>query len=159
MQKNLFLLLILFCYNSYVPIDLNGEENKMITINDLNKLKVIGKLGKSLGELITIEGQVIAEDRKTSSKLHWGKLMVKIDKINNENIKPVILEMRYRPSMEKDKWPIGKIHCLGYESGEFSGNPKEVYYLTGSPFCFRTHFIALQDIKDAGEPQAPNEKK
>lgn len=144
MQKFHCLWLILACF-IFSSIIANGEEKKIITVKDLNTLKVVGRLGIALGELITIEGRVATKEEYAYKER--GKLGIVIDKINNEKIDPVILEMLYMPAKSQDDWPTGRIHCFGYESGAFSGNPKGINYMTNHRFCFRTFFVALKDVK------------
>jgi len=129
------------------------EDRKSISVNELNDLKIIGKLGIPLGQAVEMEA-VIISGMSTNRKQNEGIYLLKVKSVAGKPLKVPVL-MPFRGQFEsaepfprnafelrKQKFPKEaegisdellkrlekdfvdtQVKCLGYESGCFGGVP------------------------------------
>ncbi|MDD3626683.1 MAG: hypothetical protein PHV06_05130 [bacterium] len=106
---------------------------------------VIGQLGKPLGEIAEIQGEVI-DSSETGYKNDMGKILFKVQMINGQKLtKDITITLRFFSwsGIEEPK-PGDKKVYIGYESGEFTGIPPKAFdyipAVTTTMYHFETHF-------------------
>lgn len=122
---------------------------KMITLSELNKSRIIGCLGRPLGSVVTIEG-IVVDDYYRKMKSDEGETLLKVQKVDGKALSgEIIIPLRQEPS-ESVKKPLPGYHFrfLGYETGSFTGMPEEVFrYIPQAAtegFQFRTYFLVVR---------------
>ena len=97
-------------------------------IADNTEIKIHPRLGHNFGDIIEIEGTInTGED--TRMKADQGKVLLFIKKVNGKNtIRPMIIELRtfsFAGTVLPKRHTIVKLR--GYETGSFTGIPKEAF--------------------------------
>ena len=157
---------------SLVACQSQGKDSpdiERITVEDLSKRPPIGRLGKPLGTLVTIEGVYVLEPdgksdpRRAMTKEAWRRF--RIETVDGKRLpKPVDYEIVRDRLIRKMKPRNGeRFKLLGFESGHFYGAPEEAEDLLTDtiarrnpvPFRFETVFQAVKDeIKNISERDA-----
>lgn len=128
------------------------DDRKSISVDELNELKIIGKLGIPLGQAVEMEATIISGS-DTGLKMHGGNYLLKLQSVAGKSLtKSLVMMFRGQGStapfprnvfelhkqklakeadvisdellkqLEKDY--VGtKVRFLGYESGGFGGIP------------------------------------
>ena len=129
----------------------SGPES--ISVSRLNRGRVIGSLGRALGEVVTVEGE-IADGSDTRRKADEGKLLLRVRAVNGRPLKPeVVLDFSPFPSAEIRNPAAGAaFKYTGYETGGFSGVPEAAFKYAArvatAGYHFTTSFVILRDEHD-----------
>ena len=106
---------------------------------------VIGVLGRPLGEIAEVQGEVI-DSSETGYKDDSGKILFRVKMINGVSLdKDKVVALRFFPwsGIEEPK-PGDKKVFIGYESGEFTGIPPKAFdyipAVTTTMYHFDTYF-------------------
>jgi hypothetical protein len=116
----------------------------------LDPRKIVGYLGHSLGEIITIEG-VTADETYTRKKADTGHLLLRVQAVNGKRLKrEVVMYVSVFEAVSiKDRSPGIKFKYIGYETGEFSGTPEKAFEyvprVATTGYSFTTSFMVLRD--------------
>lgn len=73
-----------------LPVEISSAEKtkdrkRSITVDELRKLQVIGRLGQPLGGIVTIEG-VVADDSYTNSKADSGQTLLRVQTAGGKSL-------------------------------------------------------------------------
>jgi hypothetical protein len=112
-----------------------------IQVGDIgSKVIIIGKLGKPLGTVVTVEGQLISEPKLGKS----GQVTAafRVNKVDGKALeKAQIVGLIFRASAGIPPLHAHEIvHLSGYESGAFIGTPNDARDMLGrdsSPFDWK----------------------
>jgi hypothetical protein len=87
-----------------------------------------GSLGHGLGQILTIEGTVLAPE-SPGPKEDDGKIRLSIDKVEGQMLdKPVILKLDFFAFSQPPEPKAGaRVKYIGYETGSFVGIPGEAF--------------------------------
>ena len=141
---------ILLC--GLLALSLANAEDAAISVRDLDtKVKLIGLLGRPLGEIVEIECRGIPEPADNKTKLPYWKNSVTVVAIQGKPVdEPFIVPFVSFTTGEVGlpKPGVSK-KFFGYETGEYSGYPKDLFEyvppMAGVEFAFRTTFVALKE--------------
>lgn len=126
------------------------QERKRISVDELNELKIIGKLGIPLGQAVEMKATVIAGKGKADDNIYF----LRVTSISGKILKEPVT-MRFRSAEPGDPFPANgfelykhktgktadalmgdvkkllekdyvgsEVKFLGFESGSFSGTPE-----------------------------------
>ena len=127
---------------------------KPIHVSQLNRSKVIGSLGRPLGEVVTIEG-IAADENYTRRKADTGEILLRVQAVNGKSLKrEAILNFHPYEGTEMKRPSAGmRFKYVGYETGGFSGIPEAAFvYVPRAPtsgYYFTTSFVILRDDSDS----------
>lgn len=137
----------------------NGHADKQlhpvepISVSELSRRPVVGRLGHSLGEIVTIEGTV-ADGSSTRAKADEGKMLLRVQivsgkRLEDEQVFHFQLASGARISIPK----VGsKFKYRGYETGGFTGIPADAFQYIGmiatTRYGFTTSFLVVRDEKN-----------
>lgn len=99
-----------------------------IPVIKLNRNKVIGSLGRPLGEVVTIVG-IVADGDYTRRKADAGETLLRVQTVNGRSLKSEAI-FHFRPFEGADiKKPAAgtRFKYTGYETGGFSGIPDKAF--------------------------------
>lgn len=145
---SIFVATILAC----APIARGGD----VTVNasDLGtKVKIIGPLGKPLGEMITIECKTLPPNEQPRGKDSAGRFFVKVTAVDGVALKkPVVIEVRVFPFSPKPKRDGMDLEITGYQDGSFQGIPPAALNgVSPPPQTQSWHFaVYFQDMNENG---------
>lgn len=127
------------------------QPDRPMSLHEISQRGIEGLLGIRLGTIVTIEGEVVANQSR--SKMDSVEpFFLRIDSIDGRPLTAPV-QYRFTPSnmLRSIKRPkVGdKFRYVGYETGEFVGSPKdEAEYLgelATTDFLFRTRFEIIAD--------------
>lgn len=132
-------------------------QSPSVSVDDLNgKVAVIGRLGKPLGTIVTIRGQLVQPQEKGEDNLF------RIESVDGQAITPINMEIVLFPG---EKFPTGgEAGWIGYEDGGFEGVPQQAMpNSTSQPLfqtrvgrAFITRFHATKPAPPEQFPSSPN---
>src|SRR5258708_5073756 len=99
-----------------------------IHVSTLSRAKVIGELGRPLGEIVTIEG-IASDAADTRKKSDMGAVLLRIRTVNGKPLKSEIV-LHFLPFQDA---PINapsagaEFKYIGYETGEYDGVPEKAF--------------------------------
>lgn len=142
--------------HSATAFGIDGESGE-VTVEQLADMSVIGKLGKPLGAIVTIEG-TFKDMTFTRAKADEGRVELIIDMVDGEAIAdPMSFEFRKASRGPSAKELDGlRFKIIGYEVAEFRGDVKGAGEFDDRPVVARasrqfglySDFIVLREIKD-----------
>lgn len=99
---------------------------KQIPYTQLSQSGLTGSLGHGLGQLVTVEGQILDT---TDMKDDEGKIRLRIDKVDGKALgKPVVLPLEFFSFSAPPRPKAGdKVKYIGYETGAFTGIPGKAF--------------------------------
>lgn len=121
-----------------------------IHVSRLNKSKVVGSLGRPLGEVVTIEG-IAADESYTRRKADTGDTLLRVQAVNGKSLKrEVIFPFHPYEGTQMKRPPAGmRFKYVGYETGGFSGTPEAAFVYVPraatTGYYFTTSFVILRD--------------
>lgn len=145
--------LLIVCATCWVA---NAQEQQArrqrgaISASSLNSEKVIGSLGRSLGEVVTVEG-LVADENYTRRKAESGELLLRVQAVNGKMLRrEVLFPFSSFPSANIRNPPAGtKFKYTGYETGGFTGIPEKAFNyvprVSTTGYSFSTSFVVLRD--------------
>lgn len=116
-----------------------------ISVQELNKMQVIGWLGQPLGRIVTIEGLVAGDDYRRM-KADLGHTLLRVRAVN-ERALPAEQVFHFHGKVK----PMvgGKFRYTGYETGGFTGHPQELEEfgppVAGTRYGFTTEFVIVRE--------------
>lgn|GEM_PF-1009992 len=120
---------------------------KTIHVADLQRRKIIGWLGRPLGEIVLIEGVVA---KPSLSKEHSGATLLNVHSVNGHKLRktPVFQFDPWLAELKKPKTGE-RFRYTGYETGGFRGMPARAFEfvppVATTGFHFETSFVILRD--------------
>lgn len=110
---------------------------------------IIGSLGKPLGTIVQIEGQI----QTGQSKTDMDKVLCEVHKIDRKQLAESIII-----PVKVFEWVSGEIpepgesvKCLGYETGGMTGIPREAFshvpYVTTTDYSFTVSFQVIKWVE------------
>ncbi|RYD17616.1 MAG: hypothetical protein EOP88_25625 [Verrucomicrobiaceae bacterium] len=140
--------LLFICCATLLPAGfLMAEETpaKNISVEQLEKTGIVGRLGLPLGELTGMEGEIVAEE-STGVKSDEGLLLLKVTSVSGK-LQPHPQLFRFT-SPGEEKPSVGtRLKFRGYETGGFTGLPKnwpeDVPRHAGVGFHFESRIVIL----------------
>jgi len=124
--------------------------SKPIHVSQLNRSKVIGSLGRPLGEVVTIEG-IAADGDYTRRKAETDEILLRVQAVNGNSLKrEAIFNFHPFEGTELKKPSAGmRFRYVGYETGGFSGVPEAAFAyvprVATSGYYFSTSFVILRN--------------
>ena len=121
---------------------------------------VVGSLGRALGTIVTVQGEVLPDDARRR-KGDLGKTLLRVDSLDGVGLPvPVVVELRGGAVGPGPKLQPGERFALvGYESGGFVGVPAEAFthgpVATTTEFHFAVWFVAVKDLPVEPSATAP----
>ena len=122
-----------------------------MSVSKLNRSKVIGSLGRPLGEVVTIEG-IVADGDYTRRNADAGETLLRVQTVNGRVLKREAV-FHFRPFEGADmKKPTAgmKFKYVGYETGGFSGMPDKAFdyvpRVATDGYYFSTSLVILRDV-------------
>jgi len=133
-----------------------GWSDETVTARGLQtNVKLIGFLGKPLGELTEITCRGISKPKGRTTKIEWWKDSVEVIAVDGKSVsKPIVIRFsEYQTGTVEIPEP-GKVRqFVGYESGRFSGTPngtfKHVPAVASVGYGFSTYFVALKEVNQS----------
>lgn len=115
------------------------------------RTKILGSLGRPLGQLIRIEGVAVADSHRRA-KADVGKTLLQVETVDGKKLnKAVIVVMHsfaFAPIEKPD--PGKRFEYAGYETGGMTGIPAEAFQLmpvaTTTAYHFEVYFQACKDL-------------
>jgi hypothetical protein len=124
-----------------------GNRLEPITYADLTTRPVFGRLGRPLGEIITIEG-VFTDGTFTRMKADDGWILLRVQVVNGIRLKQEQV-FQYEQARKNSPAAGAAFKFIGYETGGFTGEPAGTFKYTGpfptTGYGFTTKFIVLRD--------------
>ncbi len=137
--------ILLMCIESAA---VSGDEVQRISYTRLNdSVKIVGSLGRFLGEIITVEGIIIDGSRRRI-KSETGKTLLKVITVNGKKLgEPVIIPFSIFTwtdvKMPKVNDPF---KFIGYESGEMAGIPQKAFQYMPQVATTDYHFFVYFQV-------------
>lgn len=137
----------------------NGSADKQmhpvgpISVSELSRRAVVGRLGHSLGEIVTIEG-TIADGSYTRAKADAGEILLRVHIVNGKRIEDEqVFHFQLASGASISSPMVGsKFKYLGYETGSFTGIPGDAFqYIpmrATTGYGFTTSFLLVRDEKN-----------
>lgn len=140
--------LLFFCCATLLPAGfLSAQEtpSKIISVGQLEKVGIVGRLGLPLGEVTGLEGEIVAGE-STGAKSDEGLLLIKVTSVSGK-LQPHPQLFRFT-SPGEEKPPLGtSLKFRAYETGAFTGLPKnwpgDVPLQAGAAFHFESRIVIL----------------
>ena len=126
------------------------SHTKPILVARINSSGIIGSIGRTLGEVVTVVGTAV-DDSYTRRKEDAGERLLRIQSVNGTTLKSeAVLHFIAYNSEELRKPSVGtKFKYVGFETGGFSGMPEAAFaYIPRVPtsgYYFTTSFVILRD--------------
>jgi hypothetical protein len=150
--KSFFALVLGICplCDSGVSAQKTKNNPTPITVDQLGRRKVTGKLGHPLGAIVTIEGQA-ADDTYTREKADAGRTLLRIESVNGKQLRrEVVFPFVVIETVSIATPSVGtRFKFVGFETGEFIGMPDGVFKYV-EPFAttgyyFRSSFVVISN--------------
>jgi hypothetical protein len=123
-----------------------------IPVSELARRPVLGRLGHSLGGIVTIEGTV-ADGSFTRAKADEGETLLRVRIVNGKRLKDEqVFPFRPSPWAKVSRPKVGsKFKYIGYETGGYTGIPADAFKyipkVATTGYGFTTSFVVLRDEK------------
>jgi hypothetical protein len=118
-----------------------------ITVADLTRRPVLGRLGQPLGKIVTIEG-VFADGNLTKMKMDDGWILVRVRVVDGKRLEKERV-FQYEQSRKASPKVDSEFKFIGYETGGFTGIPGDAFKYTlpvaTTGYGFTTSFVFLRD--------------
>ena len=130
-------------------ISCGKNEEKMHYSDNTVKNGIIGVLGRPLGTIIEIEGQL---DPGEGAKADMDKILFRVQKLDGEELdRTIVLPVETFSWMSVASPGEGEIvKYLGYETGGMSGIPEEAFahmpYVTTTAYHFSLYFQIIKRL-------------
>ena len=127
-----------------------AKDIQVMNVSDLDQTWTMeGRLKRTLGTVVTVEGTVIDGGTLRVKRLN-GKALLRIEKLEGKSLaEPVVFEFRYLEEPSKVPKMGSKFQFVGFETGEFAGLPSEAFkhipVLATQGYHFRTLFEVLTE--------------
>ncbi|TWT87337.1 hypothetical protein Mal64_28750 [Pseudobythopirellula maris] len=103
----------------------NTTFTSTVSVADLERTDVIGRLGKPLGSLVTVEGVYEFREDNPNTKADKAAVLLKIETVNGEPVGKSPIVYQYIPDRmldASDPAPNSRFKLIGYQTGEFRGD-------------------------------------
>jgi hypothetical protein len=126
------------------------HQSGQVRVSQLRLNNVIGRLGHSLGEVVTVAG-VVADENYTRKKADTGQLLLRVQSVNDKPLRrEVVLQFSLFEGVAIMNPAAGsRIRFIGYETGGFVGVPGKAFEYVprtaSTGFYFNTSFIVLRE--------------
>jgi len=125
-----------------------------ITLDEIRKSDIIGRLGVPLGRIVVVEG-IAADDYYRRLKIDMGHRLLRVQEVDGEQLdKEVVFHFRPWHTARIDKPAVGeRFKFIAYESGGFIGVPHGAFKHVAPVAITNFHFsTSLTVLKEATEP-------
>jgi hypothetical protein len=156
-------LKILFTAVIFIAGQINFLHAEEIFVNDFGgKVTVVGRLGKPLGTIVTMEGQLVSEPK--AAKTGRSTAAFRVNKVDGKPLETgQVVGLTFPISLGTPPVHVNDIVRLsGYESGAFIGTPSAAREQLGkdaSPLDWKfestVYLIKLQSTEWPGPSQVP----
>ena len=112
-----------------------------IADEDKKPIELSPRLGSGFGKLIEIEGKIV-NDRDTRLRAHLEKKLLEVDRVGERRLaNPIVMELSVF-SFTEIKIPVRgtRVRFRGYETGGFTGIPREAFEDIGLVATTNYHF-------------------
>ena len=130
-----------------------------MNVADLHKRPVIGLLGQPLGNVLTIEGDIVDGSQIRIKDLS-GKPVLQVARVNGQPVesRPILQFDWFRSKSSRVEPAIGTHFAyVAYETGKFDGVPDKAREYIGPVaslgFGFRTQLVLLRDESGSNSNQ------
>jgi hypothetical protein len=142
-------IIILICI-VFTILSCGRSDNKMKYSDIGRKTGITGSLGKPLGTIIRIQGQLKKGEK---SKADMDNIIIEVIKVDDKILEtPVVIPMRmfsWSPVPEPGEDQV--LQYLGYETGGMTGIPEEAFshmpYVATTEYAFTVYFQVIKSIE------------
>lgn len=161
-----FATLISLCFTlQQSPLPAQAKQHRVLSVEDISSSTVIGRLGKELGQVFTIEGKIVADTSRAKGR--DGMFLVEIEIVDGMKLSnPVAFvdadishDWFIRPKDRPMNIVGRRLKLAVYETGIFDGLPKGDRYspvIAGHGFHFRSRLRVVHDFAEGLEKHDGN---